>query len=153
VNRAARNKKRQAGRVKFGAESFRSPLTAFIVVLSLLVQLVAIPYHQSLAAPDFAASETAAIAAELKATFGDAAYLCVQVDDKGAPLAPTGHCDDQCPLCRFGLQAAALVAPELPALPVRLDAACRSLGATPERGAVPVCPAQRNRARAPPLAV
>ena len=38
----------------------------------------------------------------LKATFGDAAAFCVQVDDKRAPLHPSGHCDDQCPPCRSG---------------------------------------------------
>jgi hypothetical protein len=132
---------------------FRSTLIALIVALSLVTQLFAVPYHQALAAPGLAESETVRIAAELKVTFGDAAALCVEADSKGAPLSPAGHCDDQCPLCRSGAQAAALIAPELPALPVRLDAACRVLGAPPERGAVPACPAQRNRARAPPLAV
>ena len=131
----------------------RSPLIALVVAFSLIIQLVAAPFHQALAAPGSVESETARIAAELKATFGDAAALCVETDSKGAPPSPVGHCDDQCLLCRFGLQAEALVAPELPALPVRLDAACRVLGATPERGAVPACPPQRNRARAPPLAV
>jgi hypothetical protein len=135
------------------ATPFRSPLIRLVVALSLIIQLFALPYHPALAAPGLAESETARIAAELNATFGDAAALCVETDGKSAPLSPAGHGDDQCPLCRFGLQAAALVAPDLPALPARLDAACRVLGATPERGAVPACPAQRNRARAPPLAV
>ena len=124
-----------------------------IVALSLIVQLIAAPYHQALAAPAFSHSDAATIAADLKATFGDAVALCVQVDDKGAPVMPAGHCDDQCRLCRFAAQAAALVAPELPALPARLDPACQSIGAAPERDLVPVRLANLNRARAPPLAV
>jgi hypothetical protein len=122
-------------------------------VLSLIVQLFAIPYHQALAAPGMTQPETARIAADLKARFGDAATLCVQIDDKGAPRSPDGHCDDQCPLCQFAAKAAALVAPEVPALPLRLDATRRIVGAEAEPGAVPARPAQRNRARAPPLSV
>ncbi len=144
---------RRKRRARPGAAASRSPLTALIVAFSLLVQLIAIPYHQALAAPGIAESETAKIAAELKATFGDAAALCAEVDSKGAPLAPAGHCDDQCPLCRFAAQAATLVAPDAPALPERLDAACQTLGAACEPGVVPLRLENRNRARAPPLAV
>ena len=131
---------------------------ALAVALSLIIQLVAAPYHQALSAPAFASSDTGAIAAELKAAFGDAAALCVQADrkqadGKGAPGAPPGCCDDQCPFCRFAAQAAALIAPDAPALAARLDAASRALGAAPEPGAVPALPTSRNRARAPPLAV
>jgi hypothetical protein len=153
VSGAGERMKRRRRGTSPGGPSFGSPLIALVVALSLIIQLVAAPYHQALAAPGAVESETARIAAELKATFGDAATLCVETDSKGAPPSPVGHCDDQCSLCRFGLQPAALAAPELPALPVRLDAGCRVLGATPERGTVPACPAQRNRARAPPLAV
>jgi hypothetical protein len=153
VSGAGERMKRRRRGTNPGAAPFRSPLIALVVVLSLIIQLFAVPYHQALAAPGLVESETARIAAELKATFGDAAALCVETDSKGAPPSPAGHCDDQCPLCRSGAQAAALIAPELPALPVRLDAACRVLGATPERGAVPACPVQQNRARAPPFAV
>jgi hypothetical protein len=130
----------------------RSPLLSLIVALSLLVQLFAAPYHQALGA-SAPQSETAQIAAELKATFGDAAALCVEVDGKGAPLAPAGHCDDQCPLCRFAAQAATLVAPDAPAPPKRLDAAHQTIGAASEPGGVPFRLENRNRARAPPLAV
>ena len=87
-----------------------------------------------------AAPDAAAIAAELKATFGDAASLCAQSDDDGAPVSPAGDCDDHCPLCQFAAQAAALIAPDAPALPVRLDTAFRTLGAAPETGALPVSP-------------
>ena len=56
---------------------------------------------------------------------------------RAAPAAPAGDCDDHCPLCQFAAQAATLVAPDLPALPARLDAACLTLGAAPEPGADP----------------
>src|SRR5271168_1332410 len=142
-------------RARRGLASFRSALTAFLVTLSLVVQLVAMPYQQALAGPAMAGSNTAAIAADLKAVFGDAAGFCVHIDDKGAPSpqAPCNHCDDQCPLCRSVAEAATFVAPDVPTLPVRLNAARYAIGAAPDFGAFPACPAQRNRARAPPLAV
>ncbi len=133
--------------------SFRSPLASLAVALTLLLQLFAVPYHQALSAPLAASPDTAAIAAELKATFGDAATLCVQAEDKSAPHAPGGCCDDHCPFCRFAAQAAALIAPDAPGLPRRLGAPNLVLGVEPERGAVPFLPASRQRARAPPLAV
>jgi hypothetical protein len=131
---------------------FRSRLTTAIATLALLFQLAVIPYHQALASGP-AAPDAAAIAAELKASFGDAAALCIQTDGKGAPLSPLGDCDDHCPLCRFSAQAAAIVAPVPPALPERLDWSSRTLGAATETGAIPSRPARRNRARAPPFPV
>lgn len=136
--------------------SFRSPLTALVVALCLIAQLVSLSYQQALATPASAASDTAAIAADLKAVFGDAAYLCAHIDDRGgtSPHAPCGHCDDQCPLCRFAPQVAtALVPPDAAKLPERLIADCRTIGAAPEFGAIPAAPTQRRRARAPPLSV
>ena len=135
--------------------SFRSALTAFVVALSLVVQLIAMPMQQAMAGPDFPGSDTAAIAADLKATFGDAAYFCVHIDDKGTPSphAPCNHCDDQCPLCRSIAQVAAFFPPDAPALPTKLYAGRHAIGAAPDFGAFPACPAQPNRARAPPLAV
>jgi len=151
VNGAGRQRKR-ARRAKPGVASRRSPLTALLVAFSLIVQLLAVPYHQALAAgPGFAASGTDRIAAELKATFGDAAGLCLHAGDNGG--APAGKCEDQCPLCQFAAQAAALIAPDVPALPERRNGASKTLGAAPKTGAVPAPPASRNRARAPPLAV
>jgi hypothetical protein len=138
-------------RAKPRVASLRSPLTAFLAALALFVQLVDVSYHQARAAA--LGRSDAAIAAELRATFGDAAALCVQSDDKGAPHTPNGCCGDQCTFCRFAAHAAALVAPEASALPIRLDVACRGLGPTPEPGFVSERPAQQNRARAPPLAV
>ena len=144
---------RRTRRANPGAAAFRSPLAAFAVVLSLVVQLFAIPYHQALFVPAVASPDTAAIAAELEATFGNAAALCIQADDKGAPRSPGGSCDDQCLFCRFAAQAAGLIAPDAPALPRRLGLGGRVLVIAPQPGAVPFRPNQRNRARAPPLAV
>src|SRR5271169_918546 len=112
------------------------------------------PYQQALAGPAMAGSNTEAIAANIKAVFGDAAVFCAHID-KGvpSPQAPCNHCDDQCPLCRSVAEAATFVAPDAPTLPVRLNAASYAIGAAPDFGAFPPCPAQRNRARAPPLAV
>ncbi len=137
-----------------GLASLRSPLTAFVVALSLIAQLMAMPFQQALAGPAPGA-DTAAIAADLKAAFGDAAGFCSHIGDKGAPSpqAPCNHCDDQCPLCRTVAQAAANVPPDAATLPARPDSGRHTIGAGPDFGAFSACPAQRNRARAPPLAV
>ncbi len=142
-------------RARRGLASFRSALTAFRVTRSLVVPLIAMPYQQALAGPAMAGSNTAAIAADLKAVFGDAAGFCAHIDDKGAPSphAPCNHCDDQCPLCRIAAQATAFVPPDAPSLPGRLNAGGHTIGAAPDFGAFSACPIQRNRARAPPLAV
>jgi hypothetical protein len=142
-------------RARRGLASFRSALTAVAVALTLVVQLIAMPYQQALAGPAAPGSSTAAIAADLKAVFGDAAGFCVHIDDKGAPSpqAPCNHCDDQCPLCRIAAQAAAFVPPDAPTLPLRVSAGRVAVRAAPDFGAFSACPAQRNRARAPPLAV
>jgi hypothetical protein len=142
-------------RARRGLASFRSPLAAFVVALSLVAQLIAMPYQQALAGPSGPGADAAAITADLKAVFGDAAGLCAHIGDKDtpAPHGPCNHCDDQCPLCRFVAQAAAFVPPDAPALPGRLNAARYAIGSAPEFGAFSACPAQRNRARAPPLAV
>ncbi len=135
--------------------SFRSPLTAFLVALSLIVQLFAAATPPASAAPAFAGADDAAIAAELKALFGDTAQLCAHIVDSGAPgkHAPCGHCCDQCPLCRFAAQAVALVAPDLPALPDRFDSDAHATRAPPVRDVLPYYPVQPNPARAPPLPV
>jgi hypothetical protein len=146
--------KRNRRRRRLGVGAFRSPLVTVVAALALLFQLVAVPHHQALSVPiaPSAAADVAAVAAELKATFGDAAALCVQFDGKGSPDAPAGDCDDHCPLCRFAAQAAVLLAPDLPVLPRRFDLA-GTLGAAPEAGAVPAVPFRHHRARAPPFAV
>ena len=151
VARRKSGQKTQLGR--WGLASSRSPATALVMALSLLIQLFAVPYHQALSAPLVAASDTAAISAELKATFGDAATLCVQADGKGAPQVPGGCCDDHCPFCRFAAQAAALIAPDAPALHAPVRVGCETIGSASTPGAVPAPPISRNRARAPPLPV
>src|ERR1700733_6295500 len=135
--------------------AFRSPFATFLVALSLVVQLFAAATPPAIATPAFAGADDAAIAAELKALFGDTAQLCVQVSDDKAPAkhAPSGHCCDQCPLCRFAAQAVAFVSPDLPALPDQLHTDARAIRAPPGDDVVPAYPAQPNPARAPPLAV
>ena len=135
--------------------SFRSPLTAFLVAFSLIVQLFAAATPPAFAAPAFAGADGAAIAAELKALFGNAAQLCVQVNDDKAPVkhAPSGHCCDQCPLCRFAAQVVAFVPADLPVLPERLDSDAHAIRAPPGDDVLPSYPLQPNPARAPPLPV
>jgi len=138
--------RRRKGRTRL--REARGALTGLLAALALVVQLLAVPYHQAHEPPGFAATSASVVAA-LKATFGDAAALCVEPRGKGAPLS-SGECDDQCLLCRFASQAGAVVAPNVPALAARFAAAA-TVGAAAERGAVPLFVSQPNRARAPPL--
>jgi hypothetical protein len=142
-------------RAKRGSTTFRSPLAAFVIAFSLIVQLFAAATPPALAAPAFAGADDAAIAAQLKALFGDTAQLCVQVNDDKAPVkhAPFQHCCDQCPLCRFAAQVVAFVAPDRPALPERFASDAHAIRAPPGGDALPPYPFQPNPARAPPLAV
>jgi hypothetical protein len=142
-------------RARRDAALFRSLLTALIVALSLVVQLFAAATPPALSAPAFAGANDATIAAELKAVFGDAAELCAHINDLGAPgkHAPSGHCCDQCPLCRFAAQAVAFIPPDAPALPERLGSDAHGIRAPPGQNVLPAYRAQPNRARAPPLAV
>ena len=142
-------------RAKRSLTSLRSPLAAFLIALSLIVQLVAAATPPALAAPAFAGADDAAIAAELKALFGDAAQLCVQVSDDKAPAkhTPSGHCRDQCPLCRFAGQSVAFVPRDPPVLPERLASDAHAIRAPLVRDVLPAYPVQPNPARAPPLPV
>ena len=135
--------------------SLQPPLAAFVVALSLIVQLFAAATPPAFAAPAFAGADDAAIAAELKALFGDTAQLCVQVNGDKAPAKhnPSGHCCDQCPLCRFAARAVAFVSPDLPALPRRLESEAHAIRAPPSEVVLPAYPVQPNPARAPPLPV
>ena len=155
MNRGGRKAGRRARAKGASPAARRSPLMALLVALSLIVQLFAAATPPALAAPAFAGADDAAIAAELKAVFGDAAQLCVQINDDKAPAkhTPSGHCCDQCPLCRFAAQAVAFVLPELPALPERLDIDAHAIRAPPGRDVLPAYPVQPNPARAPPLTV
>jgi hypothetical protein len=142
-------------RAQQGLAAFRSALTAFTVALALVVQLIAMPYQQALAGPTLADPDSAAIAADLKAAFGDAASFCAHIDDRGAPAphGPCNHCDDQCPVCRLVGQAAAFVPPDPPGLPTRLDPASHAIGSATKFGAFFACRSRTNLARAPPLRV
>ena len=140
-------------RTKPGVTAFRSPLISILAALTLFFQLIAVPDHQALFAPagTRTAVDVASVAVKLRAIFGATAALCIQSDGKDRPAAPADGCDDHCPLCQFAAEAAALVAPDLPALPDRFDAACLTLGAPLAAGAVPLSPAAQRRARAPPF--
>jgi hypothetical protein len=153
VAKGASQPERRRRRARPCLAAFRSPFAAAVAVLALIVQLVAVPYHQALIAPvaTQAAADVASVAAELKATFGEAASLCVQ-SDNGKP-SPTGDCDDHCPLCHFRVQAAALMAADPPALPTRMDLFLHAPVLMPEAGALPGRPVYRHRARGPPFAV
>jgi hypothetical protein len=155
MNRGGRKVGRRVRAKGVSPAAPRSPLMALLVALSLIVQLFAAATPPTLAAPAFAGADDAAIAAELKAVFGDAAQLCVQINDDKAPAkhSPSGHCCDQCPLRRFAAQAVAFVLPNLPALPERLDSDAHAIRAPPGRDVLPAYPVQPNPSRAPPLTV
>jgi hypothetical protein len=90
-------------------------LATLLAALAVFAQLVALPYHHPSTGHDLAA-----VAAELRATFGKAAVLCTQGDDGSSPAThEPGGCDASCPLCQFASQAALLESPP-PALPERL---------------------------------
>jgi hypothetical protein len=141
-------------RAKRRLASLRSRLAAILVALSLIVQLFAAATPPAFAAPAFAGAQDAAIAAGLKAVFGDTAQLCVHADDQSAP-AQHGpcHCCDQCLLCGCAAQAVAFVSPDLPVLPGRIDSDAHAIRAPPGREVLPAHPVQPNPARAPPLPV
>lgn len=95
-----------------------SRLAVLIAALALFGQLLALPYHHPVGPAD-----PAEISAFLKATFGDAAALCVSIDDSATPGAPKpqhNHGDGDCPLCQFGAQTVLFAAPA-PTLPERID--------------------------------
>jgi hypothetical protein len=100
-----------------------SRLATLAAAIALFGQLLALPYHRPQAESDLSA-----VAASLKATFGENAILCVQADDAapGAPERRQGHCDDGCPLCQFAAQMVLFAAP-IPTAPERLDIAAAPL--------------------------
>jgi hypothetical protein len=93
MNRGGRRAGRHAGAKGAAPDARRSLVIAHLVALSLIVQLFAAATPPALAATAFAGADDAAIAAELKAVFGDAAQLCVQINDDKAPAkhTPSGH--------------------------------------------------------------
>jgi hypothetical protein len=117
--------------IRGGGARALSRLATLVAALALFGQLLALPYHRPQTESDLSA-----IAASLKATFGDNAILCVQADES-SPSTPErrhGHCDDGCPLCQFAAQMVLLAAPTL-AAPERLDIVSAPLtGLPPSRG-------------------
>lgn len=89
-------------------------LATLLATLAVFVQLLVLPYHLPPAQHDLAA-----VAAELKATFGPTAVLCTQRDDSSTPGRQYVGCDAGCPLCQFASHLALLEAPS-PGLPERL---------------------------------
>ena len=137
------------GAAKRGARPARvlSRLATLLAAFAVFAQLAALPYHHR----PSTRNDLAAVAAELKATFGPTAVLCKQSDDPSslAPKRRQSNSDAGCPLCQFPSQAVLLEAPP-PALPEQLAIA---EGAPPAR---PDFPRPRARAirfaqpRAPP---
>ena len=107
---------KRAARRRTGSVRPRSGVVLLLAAIALVAQLVALPYHHP--QPQ---SELTAVAADLQATFGDAARLCAQTDDRTSPApAPrSGDCNPVCPLCQFAAQAFLIDAPP-PTLPERL---------------------------------
>jgi hypothetical protein len=109
-------------------------------------------------APALHAMETsrdpAGVAAELRATFGDVAVLCVQAEDTKTPLGPSdprGHCDECCPLCQALSAAHALVPPAPIGSPERIEGHAEIIAIVSARGPPrhrEISPAQP---RAPPF--
>jgi len=154
VTGSGRNETQTRRPMGCGQGSVYPRLTSLAVALSLLLQVLFIPYHQASRVPAVAApDDVARIAADLKAFFGDAATLCVQSDDRSAPNTPAGHCDDACPFCRFAAQAATLFPPDTPALPLRPNAAFLEIGTPSAPDTAPSATVSQHRARAPPLVV
>jgi len=91
-------------------------LATLLAAIAVFAQLAALPFHHLSATRDLSA-----VAAELKATFGETAVLCAQADDPSSstPQRHHGGCDVGCPLCQFASHLA-LLEPPPPALPERL---------------------------------
>jgi hypothetical protein len=96
----------------------------------------------------------AGVAAELHATFGNVAVLCIQADDDKSPPAPgspPGPCDDCCPLCQSTAAAHALVLPTLLGAPSRIEVASVTLAPEPDFIRRKPAGAAFAQPRAPPL--
>jgi hypothetical protein len=108
----------------------RASFAVALATLALVAQMLAPAAHRMVAPGD-----AAGIAAELHATFGDVAVLCIQADDGKIPLTPAGPpgpCDDCCPLCQSTAAAHALVLPTLLVAPTRIKAASVTLAPEPD---------------------
>jgi len=142
-------------RVRMGATRARfsaalSRLGVLIGALALFGQVLALPYHHPQGRTD-----PAEVVAFLKATFGDAAALCVSGDDSsgsGTPSREHDHGGGDCPLCQFGAQTVLFSVPP-PTLPLRIDVAIARLSGRVEFVEAIVKPRGLAQPRAPPLEV
>jgi hypothetical protein len=101
-----------------------------LATLALVAQMLAPTQHRMVAPGD-----VAGVAAELHATFGDVAVLCIQAEDGKSPLkpgSPPGPCDDCCPLCQMSAGAHALMLPTLLRVPTRIVTASETLAPAPD---------------------
>jgi len=127
----------------------RNVLARAFAVLSLLAVLnLAVAPLAHAAGPQRASVEQ--LAADMKATFGDAFQLCVNVGDDGsAPSAPVHHGDGDCPLCCVHA-GAVLTPPEAVALPARREAVAALTFVAKDFAPPPPARASPAQARAPP---
>jgi hypothetical protein len=122
-----------------------------LATLALVAQMLA-PAPHRMAAP----GDVAGVAAQLHATFGDIAVLCIQTDDGKSPPtpgSPPGPCDDCCPLCQSSAAAHALVLPTLLGAPSPIEAAAVTLAPEPDYIRRKPAGAAFAQPRAPPFEV
>jgi hypothetical protein len=126
-------------------------IAVLLAAFALVAQLTALPYHHPQSQ-----SDVSSVAATLKATFGDAAVLCVQADGDSSSNTPErhhqGHCDDGCPLCQFAAQTVLFVAVG-PTLPARVGVPAAPLMPLADFGGTRTRPTGFAQARAPPIEV
>jgi hypothetical protein len=126
----------------------RASLAVGLATLALVVQMLAPAQHR------MALADVGAVAAELHATFGDVAVLCIQVDDAKSPLTPgnpPGPCDDCCPLCQMSAGAHALMLPTILGVPTRILTASETLAPAPDFAGLKPARTAFAQPRAPPL--
>jgi hypothetical protein len=148
-----RGKKTMRGRAGRGL-AFRtfSRLAVLIATFALFGQLLALPYHHPQGSADQREAAQREAVVFLKATFGDAAVLCVTVDDdqSSTPEPRHHHGDGDCPLCQFGAQTVLFTAPA-PALPERVEVAATPLAVLVEISLQVSKPRGIAQPRAPPF--
>ena len=148
-----RDRRRAETKRKRGAPSawtrIRASFAVALATLALVAQMLAPTQHRMVAPGD-----VAGVAAELHATFGDVAVLCIQADDDKSPptpAGPPGPCDDCCPLCQSSAAAHALVLPTLLGAPSRIEAAAVTLAPAPDFVGRKPAGAAFAQPRAPPF--
>ena len=121
-------------------------LASLLAAIAVFVQLAALPYHHLQTTRDLSA-----VAAELKATFGETAVLCAQAGESSSstPQRHHGGCDVGCPLCQFASQLA-LLEPPPAALPERLAIVDRAAPARIDFERPTARPMRLAQPRAPP---